>query len=92
MSSQEWRTVNQSGSKRVIVTKELPGPRWLEILTETTRQIKVRISLDQSLRYIGITIRLHLFEKFLYSYLRFHLIQIFYPSKNQKAILRKKYY
>jgi len=28
-----WRTINPSGSRRVIVTKELPGDHWLEVLT-----------------------------------------------------------
>jgi len=33
MGIDNWRVVNSSGNKRVIVTKELPGGRWLEILT-----------------------------------------------------------
>lgn len=28
----EWKVHNPSGNKRVVVTKELPGERWLEIL------------------------------------------------------------
>jgi len=28
-----WRAINPSGSKRVIVTKELPGDHWLQVLT-----------------------------------------------------------
>jgi hydroxypyruvate reductase 1 len=33
MSPLNWITRNAQGKKRVIVTKELPGSRWLEILT-----------------------------------------------------------
>ncbi len=33
MSQKNWEIHNPSGSKRVIVTKELPGTRWLDILT-----------------------------------------------------------
>jgi hypothetical protein len=32
MDSKKWRTENISGSKRVIVTKELPRSLWLERL------------------------------------------------------------
>jgi len=37
LSDKEWRTHNPSGSKRVVVTKELPGDRWLEILAQADR-------------------------------------------------------
>lgn len=33
MSELTWRVVNPSGSKRVVVTKDLPGDHWLEVLT-----------------------------------------------------------
>ncbi len=46
MSTKEWKTHNSSGSKRVIVTKELPGTRWLEILTQSDCRIEVCTSLD----------------------------------------------
>jgi len=36
-----WRTVNPQGAKRVIVTKELPGERWLEILTRAGCRVDV---------------------------------------------------
>jgi hydroxypyruvate reductase 1 len=36
-----WRIFNPSGRKRVIVTKELPGVRWLEILTKTDCAIEI---------------------------------------------------
>jgi len=32
MGSKDWRVHNPTGSKRVIVTKELPGERWLDML------------------------------------------------------------
>ena len=41
MGSKEWRTLNPSGSNRVIVTKELPGERWLNILTAADCQIEI---------------------------------------------------
>jgi hydroxypyruvate reductase 1 len=33
MGTTDWRTVNPSGGRRVVVTKELPGERWLQLLT-----------------------------------------------------------
>ena len=41
MSTKAWETHNPSGSKRVVVTKELPGTRWLEILTQADCQVEV---------------------------------------------------
>ncbi|MGD8493107.1 MAG: NAD(P)-dependent oxidoreductase [Desulfobacterales bacterium] len=41
MGSKEWRTHNPSGSKRVIVTKELPGERWLNILVAADCKIEI---------------------------------------------------
>lgn len=32
MATKEWKTFNASGKKRVVVTKELPGDKWLKIL------------------------------------------------------------
>lgn len=32
---------NEGGSKRVVVTKELPGERWLEILTAADCRVEV---------------------------------------------------
>ena len=46
MSSKEWITHNPSGQKRVIVTKELPGTRWLEILTNADCRVEVCTSPD----------------------------------------------
>jgi hydroxypyruvate reductase 1 len=46
LSAKEWRTHNPSGSKRVIVTKELPGPRWLEILSQANCKVEICTSTD----------------------------------------------
>lgn len=46
MGSKEWRIHNPSGSKRVIVTKELPGDRWLNILTAADCKIEICTSPD----------------------------------------------
>jgi hydroxypyruvate reductase 1 len=46
LSTKEWRTHNPSGSKRVIVTKELPGARWLDILTQAGCKVEICTSTD----------------------------------------------
>ena len=46
MSTKAWKTYNLSGSKRVIVTKMLPGERWLEILAGANCRIEVCASPD----------------------------------------------
>ena len=46
MGAKKWRTHNLSGSKRVIVTKELPGKRWLDILTAADCKIEICTSPD----------------------------------------------
>jgi hydroxypyruvate reductase 1 len=46
MTSKEWQVYNSSGSKRVIITKELPGERWLEILTRADCKVEICISPD----------------------------------------------
>jgi hydroxypyruvate reductase 1 len=40
----KWRVHNDKGSKRVIVTKELPGDRWLKFLTEADCRIEIYTS------------------------------------------------
>ena len=35
------KTVNPSGEKRVLVTRDLPGSRWLEILTDAGCAVEV---------------------------------------------------
>ena len=46
MGSKEWRVHNPSGKRRVIVTKELPGDRWLKFLTEADCKIEICTSPD----------------------------------------------
>jgi hydroxypyruvate reductase 1 len=36
-----WRIVNPDGKCRIIVTKELPGTRWIEILTDAGCRIEI---------------------------------------------------
>ena len=38
------RIHNEKGTKRVVVTKDLPGTRWLEILTSADCRVEVRFS------------------------------------------------
>jgi hydroxypyruvate reductase 1 len=35
------KTVNPSGEKRVLVTRDMPGSRWLEILTDAGCAVEV---------------------------------------------------
>jgi hydroxypyruvate reductase 1 len=37
----EWRLVNPSGGKRVVVTKELPGDHWADVLTAADCRVEV---------------------------------------------------
>jgi hydroxypyruvate reductase 1 len=46
MANKQWRTVNPGGSKRIIVTKELPGQRWLDILTNADCKVEICTSED----------------------------------------------
>ena len=46
MAPKEWKTHNPDGSKRVVVTKELPGTRWLEMLIRAGCRIEVCTSTD----------------------------------------------
>jgi hydroxypyruvate reductase 1 len=41
MDSNKWKIHNASGGKRVIVTKELPGDRWLNFLTAADCKIEI---------------------------------------------------
>ncbi len=41
MGAKKWTTHNASGSRRVIVTKELPGERWLRRLVEADCRVEV---------------------------------------------------
>lgn len=46
MGAKQWRTVNPSGKRRVIVTKELPGERWLKMLTRADCRVEICTSPD----------------------------------------------
>ena len=46
MGSKEWQVHNPAGSKRVVVTKELPGKRWLEVLVQAGCKVEVCSSSD----------------------------------------------
>jgi hydroxypyruvate reductase 1 len=46
VNKKQWRTHNPSGTRRVIVTKQLPGERWLQILTEADCKVEICISPD----------------------------------------------
>lgn len=41
MPSSDWKTVNPQAKNRVIVTKQLPGDRWLEILTRADCRVDI---------------------------------------------------
>jgi hydroxypyruvate reductase 1 len=42
----EWKVHNPSGNKRVVVTKELPGEGWLEILAESDCRVEYCTSTE----------------------------------------------
>ena len=46
MMIKEWRVHNPAGIYRVVVTKELPGTRWLEILTAAGCRVEICTSLN----------------------------------------------
>jgi hydroxypyruvate reductase 1 len=46
MAPKEWETHNPSGNKRVVVTKELPGSRWLETLIKADCRVELCTSID----------------------------------------------
>ena len=46
MDKKNWRIHNPSGGNRVVVTKELPGPRWLDILTQADCKVEICTSTD----------------------------------------------
>ena len=41
MATSDWQTHNPSGNRRVIVTKKLPGTRWIDILTAVDCRVEV---------------------------------------------------
>jgi len=46
MTDSNWQIVNPSGTRRVVVTKALPGKRWLEILTAADCRVEICSSTD----------------------------------------------
>ena len=46
MNDKDWKVVNPSGSKRVVVTKQLAGERWLEILTAADCSVEICMSTE----------------------------------------------
>jgi hydroxypyruvate reductase 1 len=46
LQGQEWVTHNPEGGKRVVVTKNLPGKRWIEILARADCRAEVSASTD----------------------------------------------
>ena len=42
----KWRSYNPSGNRRVVVTKELPGKRWLEILGKADCRVEICTSTN----------------------------------------------
>jgi len=46
LAAKQWRAHNASGSRRVVVTKELPGERWLQRLAEADCAVEVCTSTE----------------------------------------------
>jgi len=46
LSNKQWRTHNPSGKRCVVVTKELPGDKWLEILARADCRVEICTSTD----------------------------------------------
>ena len=46
MKRKAWAEHNPGGAKRVVVTKELPGKRWLDILVRADCRVKVGTATD----------------------------------------------
>ncbi|MBW2674076.1 MAG: hypothetical protein JRD89_11780 [Deltaproteobacteria bacterium] len=46
LNDQPWKVHNPGGVRRVIVTKQLPGERWLEILVQAACRVDVCTSTD----------------------------------------------
>lgn len=46
MKGKEWKTHNPGGLKRVMVTKALPGERWLKLLERAGCRVDVCLSMD----------------------------------------------
>ena len=46
MNTEKWRVYNPRSARRVIVTKDLPGERWLEMLTQAGCRVDVCTSTN----------------------------------------------
>ncbi|OGP63702.1 MAG: hypothetical protein A2V65_08330 [Deltaproteobacteria bacterium RBG_13_49_15] len=46
MPPSKWKTCNPEGKRRVIVTKDLPGSRWLKILTRADCRVEIDTSTE----------------------------------------------
>ncbi|MCK4534373.1 MAG: hypothetical protein KAT81_02510, partial [Syntrophobacterales bacterium] len=46
LNDEKWEVHNSRGDRRVVVTKELPGERWLEILTQAGCRVDICTSTD----------------------------------------------
>ncbi len=46
MNPTDWKTHHPTGSRRVVVTKELPGERWLEVLGRADCRVDICTSTD----------------------------------------------
>ncbi len=46
MASHEWKTHNSDGRNRVLVTKDLPGDRWLQLLVRADCRVEICMSTD----------------------------------------------
>ncbi len=58
MNAKDWRVFNPSGKRRVVVTKTLPGDRWLRILAKVDARVEYGIqtrilSVDEIATAIG---------------------------------------
>ncbi len=43
MAHRDWQVVHPGGGRRVVVTKELPGERWLDLLTAADCRVEVAL-------------------------------------------------
>ena len=41
MTERHWKTVGPGGSRRVVATEELPGERWLQLLTAADCRVEI---------------------------------------------------
>jgi hydroxypyruvate reductase 1 len=41
VTARDWKIVNPGGARRVLVTKELPGARWLQLLTAADCRVEI---------------------------------------------------